>query len=98
MKLMTKELAQTLPGLYETDEQETNAVAKVKWFTPDAQWSWYLTEYDAESGLCFGLVDGLERELGYFSQKEIEAVRGPLGLPVERDKFFEPKPLHELMG
>lgn len=97
MKLMTPELAQMLPTLYETDEQGTNAVAKVKWFTPDAQWSWYLTEYNPETGIGFGLVIGLECELGYFSKEEIAAIRGPLGLPVERDLHFKPTPLHELM-
>jgi len=36
-------------------------------------------------------------ELGYFSLKELEEIRGPLGLPIERDLDFEPKTLSELM-
>ena len=40
---------------------------------------------------------GLEVELGYFALSELESVRSPLGLPVERDLYFEPKSLRELM-
>ena len=36
-------------------------------------------------------------ELGYFSLKEMQEVRGPLGLPIELDLYFEPKSLRELM-
>ncbi|MEM7630057.1 MAG: DUF2958 domain-containing protein [Planctomycetota bacterium] len=32
--------------------------------------------------LCFGLVDGHEVELGYFSFDEIESIRGPGGLKI----------------
>lgn len=28
--------------------------------------------------------------------EEIESVRGPLGLPIERDLYFEPTPLETL--
>jgi hypothetical protein len=41
----------------------------------------------------FGLVDGFEQELGYFSLKELEDTRGPLGLLIERDMHFKPQPL-----
>ena len=63
----------------------------VKLFTPDANATWLLTEMDpAEPDRLFGLVDlGLGfPELGYCSLAEIRALRGPLGLPVERDQHF----------
>jgi hypothetical protein len=62
----------------------------VKLFTPDAQCTWLLTELDPDDGLVFGLCDlGLGcPELGYVSLIEIAAVRGKLGLPVERDIHF----------
>ena len=44
-----------------------------------------------------GLVSGFEVELGYFSLKEMQEVRGPLGLPIERDLYYEPKSLRDLM-
>ncbi len=46
--------------------------------------------------VCFGLVVGHDVELGYFSLAEIASTRGPLGLPVERDLFFQPVPLSEV--
>ena len=42
------------------------------------------------------MVSGFEIELGYFSLSELEQVRGPLGLPNERDLDFEQKTLREL--
>jgi hypothetical protein len=40
---------------------------------------------------------GFEPELGYFRLSELQTVHGTLGLPVERDKFFTPTPLRELI-
>ena len=42
------------------------------------------------------LVIGHEMELGYFSLAELEQVRGPWSLPVERDLYFEPTILEDL--
>lgn len=84
-----------LPPLYSNDEKGLDAIAQVKFFTPDAQWTWYASEFDGED-IFFGLVNGLELELGYFSLKELQEVKGPMGLPIERDLHFEPKSLREL--
>jgi hypothetical protein len=43
---------------------------------------------------CFGVVCGLEREYGYFNLEELQGLRGPLGLPLERDRYFEPMPVN----
>ncbi len=96
MKLLTKEVLKKLPELYSQEEKGLEAVAVVKFFTPDSSWTWYATEFDGED-LFFGLVDGFEKELGYFRLSELKQVKGKLGLPIERDRYFEPKPLKELM-
>ena len=64
--------------------------------SPAAHPTWYAREFDGED-IFFGLVIGLEIELGYFSLSELKSVKGPLGLPLERDLHFEPKTLQELM-
>lgn len=64
-----------------------------KIFTPDSNWTWMVVEYDPDERLFFGLVKGLEKELGYFSLPELEEVRGPLGLPIERDLHWQRCPL-----
>lgn len=63
-----------------------------------SRWSPYYgaTEYDPAEGIFFGLVQGFEVELGYFSLAELEEIRGPGGLTIERDLHFEPRPLSEI--
>jgi hypothetical protein len=53
-------------------------------------------EYCPERNLCFGWVEGFEPELGYFSLDELAEIKGPLGLRIERDLNFCPKPLSEI--
>ncbi len=57
-----------------------------------------LSEYDPEKDdvLFFGYVTGLEAELGYFTLSELTAIRGMVGLPVERDRYFDPTRLSEV--
>lgn len=64
----------------------------VKLFTPDANGTWLLARLDPHRpDLAFGLCDpGLgSPELGDVLVSELEALRGPLGLAVERDILFE---------
>ena len=82
--LLDDESREKLPPLYRGEEQGLDALAQVKFFTPDAQWTWYASEFDGED-LFFGLVSGFELELGYFSSNELKEVKGPMGLPIERE-------------
>jgi hypothetical protein len=83
-----------LPKLYSTDGQGDRALVQMKFFTPDSDWTWFVLEFDGEAE-CFGLVHGFEEELGSFNLNELESARGPLGLRVERDLHWTPKPLGE---
>jgi hypothetical protein len=93
--LLDQESRDKLPELYSGEEQGLDALAQVKFFTPDSSWSWFASEFNGDD-ILFGLVVGLEIEFGYFSISELQSVRGPLGLPIERDLHFEPKSLREL--
>lgn len=95
MELLPRNIARTLPPLGATAEQGIKALARVKFFTPDAGWTWYGVEFDG-TDIFFGLVIGVETELGSFSLSELQTVRGVLGLLVERDRYFTPRPLEEL--
>jgi len=88
MQLLTKALRQRIPQL-STQEDNPDPLVVCKFFTPDSSWTWYVIEFDGDDTF-FGLVDGLERELGYFSLRELQQVRGAFGLPVERDRYFVP--------
>lgn len=94
--LLPKELKEKLPKLYENEELGLDARALVKYFTPDSNWTWYGSEFDGED-IFFGLVSGFEVELGYFSLSELESARGPRGLPIERDLYFKPETLENLL-
>src|SRR3954447_6548790 len=93
-RLLPDKIRAELPALGATEGQ-SDPMAMVKFFTPDGNWTWYALEFDGEDTF-FGLVDGLERELGYFSLSDLQEIRGRLGLPVERDVHFEPTRLSEL--
>ena len=98
MQLLTKEIREKLPPLYTQDGLGGKAVAHAKWFTPDSGWSWHSTEGSPQGDdfIFFGLVIGLEKELGYFALSELQKARGPLGLPIERDLYWKPKTLEEI--
>ena len=96
MKLLTKALRAKLPPIYASEKLGLEAKTQVKFFTPDAQWTWYASEFDGKD-LFFGLAIGFCAELGYFRLSELKGVRGALGLSVERDLYFKPTTLRELM-
>ena len=64
----------------------------VKLFTPDAGATWLLAWLDhTDTDVAWGLCDlGVGcPEIGTVMLSEIEAVRGRLGMPVERDLHFK---------
>ena len=92
MELIPKELINTIPKLYETEEQ-TDPIAYVKLFLDG--WTWYITEFSIDKNICFGYVKSpfCSGELGYFSLEEIKSIQGSLGIGVERDLEFKPTKL-----
>lgn len=68
-----------------------------KFFLPWGHWTWYTIEFDGDD-LFFGWVVGDFPELGYFRLTELEELRGPVGLKAERDLYFTPKRLSEVMA
>ena len=91
MCLMSKEIQDLLPPLYtrENDDPES-VIVPVKWFHPSSNWTWYAIEMNPD-GTCFGLVKGLETELGYWQISELEQVSARMPFPIERDLHWNPK-------
>lgn len=92
MKLMTDELKEKFKKfpLYSQDGKGGEAEVVVKYFTPDAQATWLITEgTEDKSGdwELFGLVslNSYDWEWGYVWLSSLEEVVGPLGLHIERD-------------
>ena len=95
MNLLTPTLRRQLPPLYTNENTPAGQViAIVKFFTPDANWTWYACEFDGED-LFYGFVVGLEAEWGYFALSELETLRGPRNWFVERDLHFTLRPMAE---
>jgi hypothetical protein len=97
MELLPESEKAKLAKWNETEGMDLGEVmATVKFFCPWSNWTWYAAEFDGED-LFFGLVDGFEKELGYFSLKELSDLTGPMGLKIERDLHWTPKDLGTLI-
>jgi hypothetical protein len=94
MKLLTQEILKKLPALYMNEDKSAAKVTiPVKFFNPMGSGTWYATEYDPEEGRFFGYASIFPGggELGYFMLSELESVRLPFGLKIERDLHWDPK-------
>lgn len=72
--LMTYEMLERVPELYAQEDvaladKEVHAAYIIPF---RSNWTWYMTEYDRESGDAFGLVLGIEPEWGYFNLEELK--------------------------
>ena len=96
--LIPKELIEKMkiPKLYETEEQK-DPIAHIKLFIDG--WTWYIIEIDkSDYNTCYGLVDGFEQELGYFSLSELESISDSYGLKAELDISFKATRLSKIKG
>jgi hypothetical protein len=89
--------ARQTPALYSQDGKGMAVIATVKLFDPSGRWTWYISEWDGDK--CgFGLVDGLEAELGYIDLECLANSRGRLGIGIEIDMHWTPRPLWKCIG
>lgn len=93
MKLITKDIEKKLlkHPLYSTDGQKEKEVI-VKFFNPYSGWRWYVCEGEKQENgdwLFFGLVEGIEKEWGYFTLSELQSIPTPYNLGIERDKNYK---------
>ena len=99
MRLMTKQLERRFAVVGDQSDLE-DPVVIAKFFNPCGAGTWYATEYDPRAKVFFGYVSifgNWNDEWGSFSLEELEAYRGPLGLGVERDLFFDEKPFSQVV-
>jgi len=94
MKLLTQEILKKLPALYTNEDKPAAEVTiPVKFFNPVGAGTWYAMEFDPEEGRFYGYVTIFpgEGELGYFMLSELEELRLPFGLKIERDCWWDAK-------
>jgi len=89
-RIMPVKLAKSFPAIGSQDGRGGEAIIIAKWFSIISQWTWYGIEFDGVDEL-YGIVDGFEREYGYFSLAELAELHQG-GLPVvERDLYWTPR-------
>jgi len=87
-KMFPPKLLAKMPALYAMDGKDSKDVkVHIKIYNPSGGQTWYLTEFDPEDGIFFGLCNiGYGASLGNVSMDEMAEVRcPPFGLTLERD-------------
>ena len=105
MKLITKEIEKEIEKkplyFYEENDIDTKDAKIIVKFFGGGQWTWWAIEGEKlEDGdiRFFGLVQGFEKEFGYFTLRELEGVKfPPFGLGVERDRYFSNKTIKDVI-
>ena len=96
MSLIPQDIFNKIPNLYETENQK-DKICYLKLFLADSNWTWYIIEINKQdNNTCFGFVDGLEQELGYFSLSELESISDSYGLKAELDSSFKATKLSKI--
>jgi len=86
MKLLTKELT---AKLNRAGYAGTKPICKL--FVPWGRATWLIT--GMEDGILYGYADlgmGCVEHGGIATIEELEAIRGPFGMKIERDLYWEP--------
>jgi len=96
MKLLTKEIAEELQKQYPMGS-DMEQIVFAKLFDPSSSWSWYLINQDPDDFYyLWGIVKGVEIEMGSINLAALEEYRGRLGIGIERDIYFTPLPAREV--
>ncbi len=98
MKLLTKDLKIRFARVG-CQEEQVDPLVIAKFFDPTGGATWYATEYYPAERLFFGYISlfgDWNDEWGYFSLDELERYQGPLGIGIERDLYFEERPISKI--
>ena len=93
MELMTKKQEEQLVKNHKASQanpdKDLKHKAVIKLFNPAGLGTWYASEYDPETKLAFGVADLGFPEMGSFAMYELEDLKLPMGLKIERDLSFK---------
>ena len=90
MKLLTKEIKTKAHKQYKLGSDMDKQDVVAKFFNPVGRGTWYLMNKSPEDGYCWGIVDLMAVEVGSFMIEDLEDLELPMGMKIERDKYFEP--------
>ena len=94
MNLITKEIEAKLKEnpLYSHDGEGLDAKVVVKYFNPIGAGTWLITEGEQEEDgdwMLYGYCHIFEWEWGYVRLSELEEIKLPFGMTIERDLYLE---------
>ena len=97
MKLLTKEMKENLPALGSTAE-ESNPLCVAHFSNPCGAGDWYVIEGGEVNGqyIFYGIANIFAPDFGEFLLSELENVKLPFGLTIERDLYWTPKGAQEV--
>lgn len=95
MELLPKVISDKLPKLFEQAWLGEDAVIFIKYFIPQTNQAWYVTEFDGKDAF-FGFMTGGEIELGYFSLQELTKHENDPSVMLRMDMDFEPATIREV--
>ncbi|MCK9544957.1 MAG: DUF2958 domain-containing protein [Novosphingobium sp.] len=95
MKLLTKQLEERFKKIG-SQENAKDPIAIAKFFNPTGAGTWIATEYDSKNKIFYGFVSIFGDHWGSFSLKELEDLKLPFGLGIERDMYFEEQPISKV--
>ncbi|MFO7682231.1 MAG: DUF2958 domain-containing protein [Chloroflexota bacterium] len=93
MKLMTKSLEKRFAQIGEQQDTD-DPIIVAKFFNPCGAGTWYAAAYYPEERVifCYASIFGdYNDEWGYTSLAELESYKGPFGLGIERDLYWQEK-------
>lgn len=93
MNLLTNEIKESFRKypLYSQDGKGLDSVVLVKYFNPCGLGTWLITEAEEQEDgewLLFGYCHIYCWEWGYISLKELQDLKLPFGLTIERDLYI----------
>lgn len=97
MKLLTKAILQQFEKIG-SQANSADPILVCKFSDPCSQRTWYAAEFEQQTGIFFWYVIGIENEWWTFSLAELEAYDWPLGIWIERDRYFRSCKFSELKG
>jgi hypothetical protein len=96
--------ADHMPTFAELPDEENfkGIICKIKLFDPTGSGTWYLASVDQDEDgnfIAYGVADlGHGPEAGDIWLNELVDHRGLMGLPIERDLYWSPKPMAALLS
>ena len=92
MNLLTEELIERFKEypLYSQDGKGKDSIVLAKFFNPCGQGNWIITEAELmdDDWLLFGYCHIFEWEWGYVLLSELQDLKLPFGLTIERDRHI----------